>query len=134
MDYYLLGSRHFAQRGIRGKYRFGIVVDMIGDADQQIYREAYAERFSAPVTDMIWAVADTLGVTTFHDSVKHTILDDHLPLSAGGVPTTLIIDFEYPYWHTEFDTPDKCSPEALANVGRVLTEIVYRKSLWPTIR
>ena len=134
LELYLLGSRHFAQTGIRGRYRFGIVVDMVGDADQQIYREAYAERFSSPITDMIWAVADSLGVTTFQNAVKYSILDDHLPLSAGGVPTTLIIDFDYPYWHTEFDTPDKCSPQSLSNVGRVLTKIAYNKALWPTIK
>jgi Zn-dependent M28 family amino/carboxypeptidase len=134
VDLYLLGSRHLAQSGIRGKYRFGIVVDMVGEIDQQFYRESYAERFSAPVTDMVWAVADTLGITTFIDSIKHSILDDHLPLSAGGVPTTVIIDFDYPQWHTEQDTPDKCSPESLGNVGRVLAEIAYNKSLWPKIK
>jgi len=42
-----------------------------------------------------------------------------------------IIDFNYPYWHTEFDSPDKCSAESLANVGRILTEIVYDPELWP---
>lgn len=134
VDYYLLGSRHLAQTGIRGKYRFGIVVDMVGDRDQQIFREVYAERFSAPVTDMVWAVADSLGITTFIDSVKYSILDDHLPLSAGGVPTTVIIDFDYPYWHTEKDTPDKCAPESLSNVGRVLAKIIYNQSLWPKIK
>jgi Zn-dependent M28 family amino/carboxypeptidase len=80
---------------------------------------------------MIWRAAVEVGVTTFVDSVRHTIQDDHLPLGAAGVPTALLIDFDYKYWHTENDTPDKCSAESLANVGRVLAHIIYNESLWP---
>lgn len=130
-DYYLLGSRAFARKGIRGKYRFGIVIDMIGDRDQKIYREGYSNMYNLDLNDLVWKTAALLGITSFVDSVKYTVLDDHLPLNSGGVPTVDIIDFDYDYWHTEFDTTDKCSPQALANVGRVLAEIIYKPSLWP---
>lgn len=131
LDFYLLGSKHFASRDIRGRYRFGIVVDMIGDKDQQIYREEFSNEYYLPLNNMIWNAARELGIATFHDSVKHTVTDDHLPISAAGVPTVDIIDFDYPYWHTDQDTPDKCSAEALSNVGRVLAEIAYNRNLWP---
>ena len=130
-ELYLLGSSEFARGGIGHKYRFGIVVDMVGDRYQQIYREQYTEKFFKPVNDMIWKVAADLGVTTFKDAVRHTIRDDHLPLGAAGVPTALLIDFDYKYWHTENDTPDKCSAESLGNVGRVLAYIIYNKAIWP---
>lgn len=130
-QYYLMGAREFARHGIRDHYHFGIVVDMVGDRVQQIYREAYSEDFFKPVNDMIWHTAAELGITTFQDTVRHTVLDDHLELAAGGVPTVDIIDFDYPYWHTEYDTPDKCSAESLSNVGRVLAYIIYNKSIWP---
>jgi len=131
IDYYLLGSREFARRGIREKYRFGIVLDMIGDADQQIYREGYSERFAPEVNNMIFSLAEELGISTLIDSVKFFITDDHLSINTGGVPSVDLIDFDYRYWHTEFDTVDKCSPESLANVGLLLTHILYRPSLWP---
>ncbi len=131
VEYYLLGSKHFASRGIRGHYRFGIVIDLIGDRDQQIYREAFSDQFDRPLNDMVWETARELGITTFRDTVRHTVTDDHLPISAAGVPTIDLIDFDFPYWHTEQDTPDKCSAEALANVGRVLAEIAYNRDLWP---
>lgn len=130
-DYYLLGSREFARRGIREKYRFGIVIDMIGDSSQELYREGYSERSYQALNDAVWRAAARLGITTFRDTIKYTIIDDHLSLISAGVPAIDIIDFDYPYWHTEFDTPDKCSPTALANVGRVLVEIIYDPSLWP---
>ena len=130
-QFYSLGAREFARQGIRERYRFAIVVDMIGDAYQQIYREDYTERFYKPMNDMIWAVAAQLGVATFIDGIKHTVIDDHIPIGAAGVPTALLIDFDYKYWHTDKDTPDKCSAESLGNVGRVLAYIVYNESVWP---
>jgi glutaminyl-peptide cyclotransferase len=131
LDMFLLGSKQFAMSGIRGKYQFGIVLDMIGDKEQQIYREAYSDQFYRRINDMVWNSARNLGISTFIDSVRHSVIDDHLPLSAGGVPTVDIIDFDYPYWHTDQDTPDKCSAQSLANVGRILTEIMYNEKLWP---
>ena len=127
---YLSGSREFARRGIRGKYRFGIIVDMVGEKEQQFYREGYSEKFSKPLNDLVWKTVADLGINTFIDSIKYTILDDHLSLQSAGIPAIDIIDFDYPEWHTEFDTPDKCSPQSLANVGRVLTEIIYNPSKW----
>ena len=49
IDYYMLGSKEFARRAIRDKYRFGIVVDMVGDKYQNIYREQISERFYLPL-------------------------------------------------------------------------------------
>jgi glutaminyl-peptide cyclotransferase len=51
------------------------------------------------------------------------ILDDHVPLNEiANIPTANIIDFDYPYWHTLQDTPDKCSPETLAIVGKTVLQ------------
>jgi hypothetical protein len=107
-------------------------VDLVGDSDQQIFREAYSERYAKELNDMVWGTALRLGVKTFEDSVKYVVLDDHLSLNISGVPAVNIIDLDYRYWHTEFDTPDKCSAEALSNVGKVLAEIIYNPTLWPT--
>ncbi len=130
-EYYLLGSRELVRHNIRGKYRFGIVVDMVGDASQQIYREGYSEQFHRSLNDVLWGAAARLEIASFHDSVRHSVIDDHLSLNSAGVPAVCLIDFDYPYWHTEFDTPDKCSAASLANVGRVLAEIIYNPNLWP---
>jgi Zn-dependent M28 family amino/carboxypeptidase len=133
-EYYMLGSREFSRRGIRDTYRFGIVIDLVGDSSQQIYREAYSEQSAPSLNDAVWSTARRLGVTTFRDSVRSPIMDDHLSLISAGVPAINIIDLDYPYWHTEFDTPDKCSAESLVNVGRVVAEFIYNPSLWPNER
>lgn len=123
-DQYLLGSTHFASHH-RSQYRFGIVIDMIGDRDLRIYRESLSERYHKDLNDKIWNMAAQMGVSVFIDSVKHEVLDDHIPLIAAGIPTVDIIDFEYPYWHTHADTPDKCDTASLSAVGRVIVGVIY---------
>jgi hypothetical protein len=52
-------------------------------------------------------------------------MDDHWPLLDRGVPCIDIIDFDYPYWHTHQDVPERCSPRSLAEVGGVLLGVIY---------
>jgi Zn-dependent M28 family amino/carboxypeptidase len=48
--------------------------------------------------------------------------DDHAPFLRAGVPAVLLIDFDYPPWHTADDTPDKVSAQSLAVVGDVVLD------------
>jgi len=127
LDYYCIGSKFFADEIIRpGSHAFGVLLDMIGDADQRIYREQYSHAYARRITDMVWSTAREIGIETFVDSLNHIVYDDHLPLIDRGLPTVNSIDFDYPYWHTVQDTPDKCSPESLGNVGKVLVALLAR--------
>lgn len=126
------GSRYFAEqyrrqhnRGYR--YQWGVLFDMIGDKDLQIYQEGHSMswRDTRPLVEQIWATARRLGVREFVPRVKHYVQDDHVPLrNIGGIPTCDLIDFDYPVWHTQADTPEQCSPLSLAKVGWVLLEWV----------
>jgi hypothetical protein len=48
------------------------------------------------------------------------MLDDHIPFARLGLPAVDMIDFDYPYWHTTQDTPDKVSAASLETVGRTI--------------
>ena len=96
------------------------------DKDLTIYREQYSENSSKSLNDLIFETAKKLKVKGFIDSVKYAISDDHLSLITAGIPSVDIIDFDYKYWHTEFDTPENCSAESLESVGRVVAEIIYK--------
>lgn len=124
-DMYCLGSQFFAKN--LGQYRpeFGILVDMIGDENLEIYREGYSDRYAKKTVDLIWNRAKALNLLSFRDSVKHWVWDDHLPLIRAGIPCVDIIDLDYPYWHTLADTPDKCDPQSLKEVGEVILQILY---------
>ncbi len=123
---YSLGTRHFVDtRNPNYRPRFGILLDMIGDNDLQIPIEQNSLSYAPNVVETIWSAAEKLGVSQFVNSPGEQIFDDHIPLNEGGIPTVDIIDFQYPYWHTLQDTPDKCSAESLEAVGKVMTYVVY---------
>ena len=114
---WILGSREFvANNSIQPEA--AIIVDMIGDADLNIYKEMNS---NPELTDSIWAVAKALGYESkFIPEYKHSMLDDHTPFVQAGIPAVDIIDFDYPHWHTTRDTLDKVSALSLERVGRVL--------------
>lgn len=95
-----------------------ILVDMIGDADQQLYYEGNS---NPELRDELWELAASLGYQDyFIPEDRHTMIDDHVPFARRGIPVVDIIDFDYAYWHTVEDTADKASPESLERVGRTL--------------
>ena len=91
---------------------------MVGDADLNIYIE---QNSNATLVAEIWGLAARLGYSKqFIQTVKYSMVDDHTPFLAAGIPAVDIIDFDYPYWHTAADTPDKVSPKSLQIVGETL--------------
>ncbi len=95
-----------------------VLVDMIGDADQQLYFEGYSDE---TLRAAIWETAAALGYgEVFIPEVRHFMVDDHRPFLDRGIPAVDIIDFDYSYWHTVDDTADKAAPESLERVGRTL--------------
>ncbi len=126
-DSWALGSKQFAQQLTRRYHpEFAILLDLIGDADQQIYIEKNSQQYAPEIVKQVWDTAKYLGITEFIPEVKHDVYDDHLNLLAIGIRCIDIIDFDYLYWHTVEDTPDKCSPQSLGNIGRVLVQILYQ--------
>ena len=113
---WILGSRAFAE-SLETEPDAVVIVDMIGDADLNIYQE----RNSDPeLTQQIWSIAQQAGYEQFIAEPKYSILDDHTPFLERGITAIDIIDFDYPYWHTTADTADKVAPESLEAVGRTL--------------
>ena len=99
-----------------------IIIDMIGDADLNIYREKNSD---STLNDEIWETAQSAGFEdVFINEEKYSMIDDHQPFIDLGIPTSLLIDFDYPYWHTQADTMDKVSAESLGAVGQVLVDLL----------
>ena len=95
-----------------------IVVDMVGDAEQDIYYEYNSDK---DYQQQIWAQAAQLGYTSeFIPQYKWSMEDDHTPFLEHGIRAVDIIDFDYLYWHTIEDTADKVVGTSLERVGRTL--------------
>ena len=117
----LYGSRRMAIELGKSRRlpRAVIVADMIGDRDLGIRREALSTRW---LTDVIWSSAARLGHNAHFLADTLAVEDDHAPFMRLGVPATLLIDFDYPPWHTAGDTVDKVSARSLEIVGNVLLD------------
>lgn len=151
----LYGSKHYAGQWLlkpeRDRPRWGVLLDMVGDADlniraavripgQSIRELAEAKEKGAPVVDMVKVeealqffsrhLLDAAGELDLRDHVGVSpdyIIDDHIPLNVvSGIPTINLIDFDFPSWHTPADTLDKISADSLAITGRVTLRLVEK--------
>lgn len=123
-----LGSRTFVE-SLTTRPQAVVIVDMIGDADLNIYKERNS---NSEITEQIWSIAKSLGYESkFVPQYKYSMIDDHTPFLQAGLPAVDIIDFDYPYWHTIQDTPDKVSAQSLQIVGETVRAWVIQQSRQP---
>jgi hypothetical protein len=117
----LYGSRHLATELARtGKLpRALILADMIGDRNLGIRRETASTPW---LTELVWNAARRLRYDAHFLPDALPVEDDHVPFLRAGVPATLLIDFDYPPWHTAADTVDKVSADSLRIVGEVILD------------
>jgi len=114
------GSRYYVQAakkaGTLKTIGALVLVDMIGDKDLRIMKEANSTPW---LTESVWGAASRLGRREFVGETT-TIEDDHLEFLEEGVPAVDIIDLDYPAWHRADDTLDKLSAASLQSVGDVV--------------
>lgn len=123
---YCAGSRALGQALAEGRFpivraaRFGIVLDMVGDRDLEILQDP---RSLAAAPALVAAIASIGQAAGFHQFIARPgpdLVDDHVPLIAAGVPSVLLIDYNYPPWHTHADDISQISAHSLGAVGETL--------------
>lgn len=126
IEEYFLGARWFSEHLPAGAPEYALLFDMVGDKDLHLPMERNSMKQSPGLTTKIWSRAKSLGLGAFEPRMGPSVLDDHMPLQSKGIPAIDIIDFEYPAWHTQGDTPDKCSAYSLGVVGRLAASLAFR--------
>jgi len=138
----LFGSQYFADHLPSPSYKplYGVLFDMIADADLQIYQEANSVQQAPEVVTKVWSAASELGYGNyFLTQVGVNITDDHMPLLRKGLHVIDVIDLQYGpmpagytpttqpspnYHHTMQDTMDKLSAKSFQIVGDVAVTLV----------
>ena len=117
----LYGSRHLAADLARTRKlpRAMILVDMIGDRDLAVRRDGHSTPW---LVDIVWSTARRLRHDAHFLLDPLSVEDDHVPFLSAGVPAVLLIDMDFPPWHTKDDTVDKVSADSLRIVGDVVLE------------
>lgn len=124
-----IGSTYFAQN-LEELYKndkpvLAIVLDMVCDKDLKINQELSSVNNAPAQTKTFWKIAEKIDGSVFKNQILQEIRDDHTPLNAAGIPSTLVIDFDYPYYATTRDTIDKCSADSLEIVAKAVWNYVY---------
>jgi glutaminyl-peptide cyclotransferase len=134
---YCQGAEYFARTlpsyYPAGRPRAALVIDMVGDRSLDLYQEVSSLHAAPALVRAIWEQAAAMKAVGWHARPRHHIIDDHTPFQKLGIPSALIIDYDYPHWHTHADTLDKLSAESLGSVGAVLLNFLKQRQRagWP---
>jgi Zn-dependent M28 family amino/carboxypeptidase len=126
-----IGSAHFAERLAEfypnARPEKAIDLDMVCDKDLHLKLEPSSIASAPAEVKKFWDIGMKTAPHAFEMTrMPYTIEDDHSNLQAVGIPSLIVIDFEYePYYNTLQDTPDKCSVQSLEAVGRTLLQYLY---------
>ena len=129
---WIQGSLAFAARSdmTKAKVHCGILLDMIG-SDKAVYRyESYAYSRYSSLYAAVWDMARAMGYSQFVKGSSGEIIDDHIPFAVKGIPFIDIIDMGYAWHHTQGDTLDKISKEALYRTGSLIERFVQSPPAW----
>jgi glutaminyl-peptide cyclotransferase len=125
----LMGSRYYGAHQLPGgPPLYAVLFDLVADKDLQIYQEGNSLVGAPEVVELVWDTAKELGYGGyFIASPRHTLIDDHLELQKAGIRAIDVVDFDYPAWHTQYDTIDKVSAASLQVVGDVAVQLIRRE-------
>jgi glutaminyl-peptide cyclotransferase len=119
----LIGATYFASHLPNPGYKpmFGVLFDMVGDADLNIPQEMYSAQNAPAVVQRVWGKAKELGLDKYFlpDMRGYPITDDHYPLLKAGLQVIDVIDIDYDHHHKLSDDVDKVSAKSLKIVGDV---------------
>ncbi len=100
-----------------------IALDMVGGEGMRLNLELNslsASPASRRLFVRLFALGQALHLEPFSGGDPRWIWSDHGPWLEAEVPAALLIDIDYPQWHTLSDLPEHCSAASLAAVGQVL--------------
>ncbi len=124
------GARRLAADPLLRRPSEVLVLDMVGGRDLvlDIDANALSHPASLALTRRIFSLAHSLGMAAFaaHKPQKAKyIISDHYPFLERGLPACVLIDIDYPEWHTHADLPEAMSGGSLAMMQDLLIAYAF---------
>ncbi|WP_423956234.1 M28 family peptidase [Bradyrhizobium sp.] len=130
-QWFAIGSPHFAEH-LKDYYpaarpEKAVIFDMVCDRDLQLKPEPASLVSARAEVEKYWSAGAAIAPASFMSKITdYPISDDHTALAEAGIPSFLVIDFEYePFFNTTEDTIDKCAAASLEAVGRTTLRYLY---------
>ena len=136
----LLGSQYFVNNLPSPDYKpmYGVLWDMIADADLNITQEPNSMRAAPEVVSRVWQKAADLGYARYFISKAYQVgpvTDDHVPFIEKGFRVIDVLDLDYGpmgpdglaspnYHHTLQDTMEHISAKSFQIVGDVALSLL----------
>ena len=130
-NFHPVGSPHFVERLAEfypgAKPEKMLDFDMVCDRDLHLKAEQSGLHSAPAEVKKFWETGMKIAPGAFEKQpAPYSIDDDHTAFQRAGIPSFVVIDFEYePFYNTTEDTPDKCSVQSLEAVGRTLVQYLY---------
>ncbi len=108
-----------------------LVLDMVGGKDMVLDIDAItiSHEASFGLTRRIFSLGEGIGGEPFLRSkpgrVKN-IICDHWPFLKRGIPSCILIDIDYPQWHTQGDLPEAMSERSLSVIEESISLFLSR--------
>jgi glutaminyl-peptide cyclotransferase len=126
-----IGSPYFVERLAefypKAKPEKMLDFDMVCDRDLHLKIDQSSLHSAPAEAKKFWDIGMKIAPGAFESRpMSYTMSDDHTAFQEAGIPSFIVIDFEYePFYNTTEDTPDKCSVQSLEAVGRTLLQYLY---------
>ena len=140
-DTWALGAQYWAMQYVKqqspNRYRYGILLDMVGGRGSTFSREMLSRRYADPVVDLVWRLGRQIGYGHYFPIRDGGYLvDDHLNVNqTAHVPCIDIVPYFTdgpssfgPTWHTLNDTPENIDTNVLKAVGQTLAQLIYNEA------
>lgn len=122
---YALGSQWMAAQLPIARPDYVLVLDMVGSVHLRLHPERWSQELFPQWVDLIFQVGEQLGYPEFDRTNTWDVFDDHVPFLRLGIPSTVLIGFDDPNWHTLDDELDAIDPHSLETVGSVALALIY---------
>jgi len=130
-NWHAIGSPYFASRLTdfypEQKPEQAILFDMVCAKKMALKQEPLSIASARAEVEKFWDIGNTYSTSIFKKaSYGFPIYDDQGPLGELGIPSFLVIGFEYdPWFNTTQDTIDKCSETNVKALGDTLVDYIY---------
>lgn len=113
-----VGARFFAENPVPCLPSEALILDMVGGKNlvPDIDAHILGHKASFEFTQKIFGIAAENKIDPFLKNKENKykyIICDHTPFMLKDIPACILIDIDYPEWHTQRDTPKAMSGESL---------------------
>jgi hypothetical protein len=125
---FAFGALRYCQEALDAETAQVLVLDMVGGRDLELDVDAHAREHppSLRLTRELFALGRQSDPRAFRGVRVRHIIADHYPFLRKGIASCLLIDLDYPEWHTHADLPQAMAPGSLATVAGVVERFLLR--------